>query len=331
MNIWLVALIRAVLILLVMLLNGAMAIYMLRKVLGHAHLRLGPTELGPAGLGQLIADIVKLLVKEDRHPNHSDRWLYLIAPFIVFVPTFVAFAFIPFSDKLVAANPSLSLIMMLAFLSLAPLGIFAAGWSSRSKFATIGAVRAVGGMITYEIPLLLSALPPVMLAGSANLQAIVTAQSTSIWYVIPCLPSFIMFLVCAQMEMGQAPFDMTEADQELVAGFATEYSAMRFGFMYLAEFAENFIMAALAVTLFLGGWTLPGISATALGPFAVLVFVVKCYILIFLFMMVRGTLSRYRVDHYMNVGWKRLLPASILWIMVFAAALKVIAILKGGA
>ena len=330
MNIWLAALLRALLILIVMLLNGSLAIYMLRKVLGHAHLRLGPTELGPAGLAQLIADIVKLLVKEDRHPNRSDRWLYIVAPFIVFVPSFLTFAFIPFSDKLVALNPDLSLLMMLAFLSLPPLGILAAGWASRSKFATIGGVRAVGGMITYEIPLLLSALPPVMLAGSVNLQAIVVAQSTSIWYVLPCLPSFIMFLICAQMEMGQAPFDMTEADQELVAGFATEYSAMRFGFMYLAEFAENFVMAALTVTLFLGGWTLPGISATALGPFAVLVFVIKCYILIFVFMMVRGIYSRYRVDHYMNVGWKRLLPISIVWVMVFAAALKVIMMLKGG-
>ena len=331
MSPWLIALLRALLILLVMLLNGAMAIYMLRKVLGHAHLRLGPTELGPAGLAQLLADIVKLLTKEDRHPNRSDRWLYIIAPFIVFVPSFMTFAFIPFSNKLVAANPDLSLLMMLAFISIPPLGIFAAGWASRSKFATIGAVRAVGGMITYEIPLLLSALPPVMLAGSMNLQAIVMAQSTSIWYFLPCLPSFIMFLICAQMETSQTPFDMTEADQELVAGFATEYSAMRFGFMYLAEFAENFVMAALAVTLFLGGWTIPGISAAALGPFAVLVFVVKCYILIFLFMMIRGTYSRYRVDHYMEVGWKRLLPISVIWIMVFAAALRVIAMLKGGA
>lgn len=331
MNPWVVGLLRALLMLLVMLLNGAMAIYMLRKVLGHAHLRLGPTELGPAGIAQLLADIVKLLTKEDRHPHRTDRWLYIIAPFIVFVPTFIAFAFIPFSTKLVAANPDLSLLMMLAFLSIPPLGVFAAGWSSRSKFATIGAVRAVGGMVTYEIPLLLSTIPPVMLAGSANLQALVLAQSSSIWYVLPCLPSFVIFLICAQMETGQTPFDMTEADQELVAGFATEYSGMRFGFMYLAEFAENFIMASIAVTLFLGGWTLPGISAAALGPFAVLVFVAKCYILIFLFMMIRGTYSRYRVDRYMDVGWKHLLPVSITWIMVFAAALKVIALLKGGA
>jgi NADH-quinone oxidoreductase subunit H len=330
MNPWLIALLRALLILLVMLLNGAMAIYMLRKVLGHAHLRLGPTELGPAGLFQLIADIVKLLTKEDRHPHRTDRWLYIIAPFIVFVPSFVSFAFIPFSDKLVAANPDLSVLMMLAFLSIPPLGIFAAGWSSRSKFATIGAVRAIGGMVTYEIPLLLSTIPSVMLAGSMNFQAIVAAQANSVWYALPCLPSFIIFLICAQMETSQAPFDMTEADQELVAGFATEYSGMRFGFMYLAEFAGNFVMASIAVTLFLGGWTLPGLSATALGPFAVLVFIVKCYLLIFLFMMIRGSYSRYRVDRYMDVGWKRLLPFSIGWILVFAAALKVIALLKGG-
>jgi len=329
MNPWLVALLRALLILLVMLLNGAMAIYMVRKVLGHAHLRLGPTELGPAGIAQLLADIVKLLTKEDRHPNRSDRWLYIVAPFIVFVPSFIAFSFIPFSDKLVAANPELSLLMMLAFLAIPPLGIFAAGWSSRSKFATIGAMRAIGGMVTYEIPLLLAAIPPVILAGSANLRLIVMAQSHTVWYILPCLPSFVIALICAQMETNQAPFDMTEADQELVAGFSTEYSAMRFGFMYLAEFAGNFAFAGLIVTLFLGGWTVPGLSATALGPFAVLVFVVKCYVLIFLFMMVRGTYSRYRVDHYLEVGWKRLLPFSLIWIVVFAAAVQLIAVLKG--
>ncbi|MDR1412809.1 MAG: NADH-quinone oxidoreductase subunit H [Actinomycetes bacterium] len=314
----------------VMLVNGAFIIYMLRKVLGHAHLRLGPTELGPAGIAQLIPDILKLLTREDRHPNYSDRWLYCLAPIIVFVPSLTAFAFLPFSNTLIAADVNLGLLMMLAFLSLVPLGIFAAGWASRSKYALIGAVRAVGGAISYEIPLLLSALTPVLLAGSLNLRQLVLAQANSIWYILPCLPSAVIFFLCAQMETNQTPFDMSEAEGELVAGFSTEYSAMRFGFMYLAEFAGNFTMAALLTTLFLGGWTLPFVNPAQMGVLAPVVFILKTYLVIFCFMMVRGTFSRYRVDQYAALGWKKLIPITLGWTLLFAFALQVIRLLTTG-
>jgi NADH-quinone oxidoreductase subunit H len=314
----------------VMLVNGAMIIWMLRKVLGHAHLRLGPTELGPAGLAQLIPDILKLLTREDRHPNKSDFWLYCLAPLLVFVPSLVAYAFIPFGQGLVAADVNLGLLMMLAFLSLLPLGIFAAGWASRSKYALIGAVRSVGGAVSYEIPLLLSALTPVLAAGSMNLREIVLSQAATVWYILPCLPSAVVFFLCAQMETNQTPFDMTEAEGELVAGFSTEYSAMRFGFMYLSEFSNNFVMAGLLTTLFLGGWTLPGVDPAAMGVLAPVVFIAKTYFVIFCFMMVRGTFSRYRVDQYAALGWKKLIPLTLGWTLLFAFALQLLRTFGGG-
>ena len=330
MDQWLKAFLLVLMTIAIMLTNGGFIIYMLRKVLGHAHLRLGPTELGPAGLGQLIPDILKLLAKEDRHPNKSDRWLYIVAPIIIFLPTLVAFAFIPYGVGLVAADVNLGLLMMLSFLTLMPLGIFAAGWASRSKYALIGAVRSIGGAISFEIPLLLAVLTPVMLAGSLNLSEIVLAQANSIWFIIPCLPAAIIFFICAQMETNQTPFDMSEAEGELVSGFSTEYSAMRFGFIYLAEFAGNFVMAALLVVLFLGGWTLPGIDPASMGVFAPIVMVIKTYFVIFLFMMVRGTFSRYRVDQYAALGWKKLIPITLAWTVLFAIGLRVFQMFLGG-
>ncbi|MCL2746858.1 MAG: NADH-quinone oxidoreductase subunit H, partial [Coriobacteriia bacterium] len=246
------------------------------------------------------------------------KWLYILAPIIIFLPILVAFGFLPFGYHMVAADVNIGLLMMLAFIALVPLGVFAAGWASHNKYSLIGAVRSIGAAITYEIPLLLSVIPVVIMAGSLNLSEIVLAQADSIWFIIPALPSAIIFLICAQMETNQAPFDMTEAEGELVAGFSTEYSAMRFGFIFLAEFAGNFVLAGLAVTLFLGGWTLPGIDPAAMGIFAPIVFVIKTYAVIFLFMMLRGNFSRFRVDKLAQMGWKRMIPFTLVWIIVFA-------------
>ncbi|MCL2403584.1 MAG: NADH-quinone oxidoreductase subunit H [Coriobacteriia bacterium] len=318
MNAWLQAVLWVLMILVVMLANGSLIIYMLRKVLGAAHLRIGPQELGPAGIFQLIPDIIKLLTKEDRHPNNSDRWLYILAPIIIFLPVLVAFGFLPFGYRMVAADINMGIMMMIAFIALVPLGVFAAGWASHNKYSLIGAIRSIAATITYEIPLLLSVIPVVIMAGSLNLSEIVLAQANSIWFVIPALPSAIIFLICAQMETNQAPFDMTEAEGELVAGFSTEYSAMRFGFIFLAEFAGNFVLAGLAVTLFLGGWTLPGVDPATMGILAPVVFVIKTYAVIFLFMMVRGNFSRFRIDRLAQMGWKRMIPFTLVWTIVFA-------------
>jgi len=328
-NPWLQAILWVLMTIVIMLVNGAMIIYMLRKVLGHAHIRIGPQELGPFGIAQLIPDIIKLLTKEDRHPNNSDKWLYCLAPIIIFIPVLVGFGFLPFGYQMVAADVNLGLMMLLAFMTIIPLGVFAAGWASRSKYAVIGAMRSVGAVITYEIPLLVSVIPVVMMAGSLNLSEIVLAQANSIWFVIPALPSAIIFLICAQMETNQAPFDMTEGESELVAGFSSEYSAMRFGFIFLAEFAGNFVLAGLAVILFFGGWTLPGVDPTTMGWLAPVVFITKTYFIIFLFMMVRGNFSRYRVDQLAALGWKRMIPFALIWVMVFAIGFRAFQMIFG--
>jgi len=331
MNDWTRALIHVLVMLVIMMANGAFTIYMLRKVLAKLHLRLGPTELGPAGILQLIPDIVKLLVKEDRHPNVTDRWMYILAPFIVFIPGLTAYAAIPFSETLVAANIQYGLLMTIGFLSIIPLGIFAAGYAGHNKYSLIGAMRSVGGAVSYEVPLVLAGLTPVILAGSLNLGEIVLAQAGSIWYIIPCFPAAVIFFISALMETGQAPFDMAESESELIAGFSTELSAMRFGFVFLTEFSGNFIMAALFTSLFLGGWTLPFIPAEIIAPLAPVIFVAKCYFVIFCFMVVRGSFSRFRVDQMAALGFKELVPVALIWALVFGIGYKVILMYWGGA
>lgn len=330
MNPWLTGLIHCLLLIVVMLLNGSMIIYMLRKVLGHLHLRLGPTELGPGGILQLIPDIVKLLVKEDVHPGKSDRWIYIISPFIVFVPALVAYMCIPFSDKLIGLDSNLGVLLIFGFLTIMPLGIFGAGWASHNKYALIGALRSIGGAISYEIPLVLSALIPVMLTGSLSLRDITLAQANSVWFWLPALPCVAIFFVASLMETNQSPFDMSEAEGELVEGFNTEYSAMRFGFMYLAEFSNNFVMAAIMVSLFFGGWTLPFVDPMHMGAFAPIVFVIKCYLVIFAFMFVRGTFSRFRVDQMIAFGWKKLLPVALVYTMLASVVIKFVQMKMGG-
>ncbi|MCL2492238.1 MAG: NADH-quinone oxidoreductase subunit H [Coriobacteriia bacterium] len=330
MNPWVLALVSVLLLLVIMLLNGSMIIYMLRKVLGHMHLRLGPTELGPAGIAQLIPDIVKLLVKEDRHPNKTDRWMYVIAPILVFVPGLMAYAAIPFSEDLIAADLSYGLLMTIGFLSIIPMGIFAAGIASYNKYSLIGAMRSIGASISYEVPLILSAIVPVMLAGSLNLREIVLAQADSIWFIIPAFPSAVIFFVCALMETANVPFDLAEAETELIAGFSTEYSAMRFGFMYLTEFSNNFIVGALMVVLFLGGWTLPFVPSELIEPIAPVIFVLKTYIMIFLFMTVKGSFSRFRVDQMAALGFKVLVTTALIWALIFGVGYKIFLMSVGG-
>ncbi len=331
MNPVLVAVLRVLAAVGLMLMNGVVLIYMLRKVLGHLHVRLGPTELGPAGMFQTTADVLKLLTKEDITPTTVDKVLYFLAPGMVFVPSLMAYAAIPFSSNWIAADLDLGLLYTIGILSLVPLGIVAAGWSSHNKWSLLGGMRAVAQQITYEVPLLLAALPPVMLAGSLNLADIVRAQGT-VWYWLPCLPAFLFFLIAGLIEANQTPFDMSEADSELVAGFATEYSSMKFGLLFLAEFSNTFLFASLVVTLFLGGWHLPFVPDTVVPAIgAPVVFMVKVYLTIFCLMWIRGTLPRVRIDQLLAVGWKVLLPLSLAWIMITAVFVKLFPMVFGGA
>lgn len=329
MNVVLVIVLRVLAALGLMLANGVVLIYMLRKVLGHLHLRLGPMENGWHGMAQTVFDVLKLLTKEDPTPKAVDKGLFFIAPAIVFVPSLMAYAALPFSNSARIVNLELGLLFTFAVLSLVPLGILAAGWSSNNKWSLLGGMRAVGSQVTYEVPMLLAALPVVMMAGSINLGDIVRAQQP-LWFIYN-VPAFILFFIAGLIESGQTPFDLAEADSELVSGFATEYASMKFGLLFLSEFSNTFIFAALTVTLFLGGWGVPFVPESIMQPIAPIVFMIKTYLVIYLLMVIRGTLPRVRVDQMLAVGWKFLLPASIAWVMITGLVIKLGQTVFGGA
>ena len=327
MNPWIVAILRFLAALGLMLANGVVLIYMLRKVLARLHVRLGPMDNGPYGMFQTVFDVLKLLTKEDPTPGAVDRWLFFAAPAIVFVPSLMAYIVLPFSRTWVIADLPLGLLFMFAVMSVIPLGILAAGWASNNKWSMIGAMRIVGQQVTYEVPMLLAALPVVMMSGSLSLGDIVKAQSGTVLWVIPHwfvlnLPAIVLFFIAGLIESGQTPFDLAEAESELVSGFATEYSSMKFGLLFLSEFSNVFLFSALMVTLFFGGWQVPWVSNDLIQPIAPIIFMLKTYIGIFFIMTIRGTLPRVRVDQLLALGWKFLLPASLAWVMITGLLVK---------
>jgi NADH-quinone oxidoreductase subunit H len=331
MSPWLDGLLRVLAALGLMLANGVILILMLRKVLARFHVRIGPNRVGPKGLLQTVADVGKLLTKEDFAPRAVDRWLFTLAPIAIFVPAFAAYAAIPFSDTWIIADLETGVLYTFAALSLIPIGILMAGWASSNKWSLLGGMRAAAQQIAYEVPLLLSAIPVIMLAGTMNMAVISDAQQ-GVWAVVPRwyifhpigFGAFLLFLVAALAELNQTPFDMSEAESELVAGFATEYSGMRFGFQFLAEFSNEFIVSALAVVLFFGGWTLPFLPVEWTASIAPVVFVIKVYIGIFVLMWIRGTQPRIRIDQLLSLGWKALIPLSLVWITFTGVLLKVV-------
>jgi len=329
MNDALVVILRILAALGLMLANGVVLIYMLRKVLGHLHLRLGPMHVGWHGIGQTLMDVLKLLTKEDITPRGVDKALFFIAPAAVFIPSLMAYAAIPFSSTWKITDLDTGLLYTFAVLSLIPIGLLMAGWGSANKWALLGGMRAAAQQIAYEVPMLLSVLPIVMIAGTLNLGLIVDSQAGYVlgfvpkWYIIWQFPAFALFLVAALVELNQTPFDMSEAESELVAGWASEYSAMKFGLLFLAEFSNLFIISALIVTLFLGGWMIPWIPASYFAPIAPIIFMLKTYLVIFCLMWIRGTFPRVRIDRMMAMGWKILIPAALSWIMGPGIILKV--------
>ncbi|HEY5540626.1 MAG TPA: NADH-quinone oxidoreductase subunit NuoH [Coriobacteriia bacterium] len=328
MNAWLIAVLRFLAALGLMLFNGVVMIYMLRKVLARLHVRLGPMDNGPHGMFQTVFDVLKLLTKEDVTPRAVDKALFFLAPVIVFVPSLMAYMVLPFSRTWVILDVPYGLLFYFAVMSVVPLGILAAGWASNNKWSFIGAMRIVGQQVTYEVPMLLAALPVVMMAGSMSLSDIVRAQSGTFLWILPRwfafnVPALVLFFIAGLIESGQTPFDLAEAESELVAGFSTEYSAMKFGLLYLAEFSNVFLFSALTVTLFFGGWQVPWVSADHVQWVAPIVFMVKTYIGIFFIFAIRGTLPRIRVDQMLATGWKVLLPAALAWVMVTGFVIKV--------
>jgi len=319
--------VRLVSVLGLMLANGVFMIYLLRKVLGHLHIRLGPMHVGWHGALQTINDVMKLLTKEDLTPRAVDRVLFFLAPMVVFVPSFMAYMALPFSASLRAVNLETGLLFTLAVLAVVPIGILMAGWASANKWSLLGGMRAAAMQIAYEVPLLLSVLPVVMIAGTANLGGIVDAQAGTWGAIVPrwfithplLWPTFLIFVIASLIESNQTPFDMSEGESEIVAGFAAEYSAMKFGLMFLSEFSNQFIVSAMGVTLFFGGWLLPWAPMSwyeAVPVLAPAVFIIKTYIGIVIMMWIRGTFPRVRIDRMMTLGWKRLIPAALVMILL---------------
>lgn len=327
--------VRLISVLGLMLANGVFMIYLLRKVLAALHIRIGPLHVGPLGLLQTINDVLKLLTKEDLTPRAVDRVLFFLAPMVVFVPSFMAYLALPFSDTLRAVNLETGLLFTLAVLAIVPIGILMAGWASANKWSLLGGMRAAAMQIAYEVPLLLSALPLVMIAGTANLGGIVDYQAGTFlgfvphWFIFNPIvwPTFLIFVISSLIESNQTPFDMSEGESELVAGFAAEYSAMKFGLIFLSEFSNTFIVSAIGVTLFFGGWLLPWAPASwyeAVPVLAPAVFILKTYLGIVLMWWIRGTFPRVRIDQMMTLGWKRLIPAALVMILITGVVQKAV-------
>jgi NADH-quinone oxidoreductase subunit H len=291
-----------------------------RKFVARLQDRIGPNRVGPFGLLQPIADMIKFFIKEDIVPKSADHALHLLAPIIVVIPVVLAFAVIPWGKQMAAVDLNVGILYLIALGSIGTIGIFAAGFGSNNKFALIGAMRAVAQIISYEIPQVLAISVVVLLVGSLSLVKIVEAQRGWFglqWFVffIPVGPlAFIVYFISATAEVNRVPFDLPEAESELVAGYHTEYSGMKFGLFYLAEFLNTFIISLIGATLFLGGWQGPGVDQIPLlGMFY---FAFKVIVLVILQPWMRGTLPRIRVDQLMNFAWKVLVPVSLALILL---------------
>lgn len=324
----------------VLILAPVMMMYMTwleRKVVARMQDRIGPNRVGPFGLLQPIADMVKFMVKEDIVPEGVDGPVHLLAPIVVVIPVVLSFAVIQFGVGLGAVDLNLGLLYLVAMGSVATIGVFMAGFGSHNKFAMIGGMRAAAQIISYEIPQVLAIAVPVMLAGSISLSGIIQAQSGLFglgWFVfyLPVGPiAFIVYLLAATAEINRVPFDLPEAESELVAGYHTEYSGMKFGLFYLAEFLNTFLISAIGASLFFGGWQGPGVAQ--IPVLGVVYFFGKTILLITVQLWFRGTLPRIRVDQLMNFGWKRLVPLTlgmILFTAIFLWAYRsVLVFLKG--
>jgi NADH-quinone oxidoreductase subunit H len=319
---WWIDAIKAFLIINLVMATFAYMTWVERKVIGRMQLRYGPNRAGPFGLLQPIADLVKLIRKEAFYPGSAVGTLYIMAPVISTFTALAAFAVIPFGNGWEIAgydvtgqvvNVPIGLILLFALGSLGVYGFIVGGWASDSKYSLLGSMRTCAQLVSYEVSLALSVLGVILMAGSLSLVDIVHAQENDWWYAVPQFVGLLVFFVSGVAETNRAPFDLPEAEQELVAGYHTEYSGMRFGLFQMAEYINMIVLSALCVTLFFGGWLGP---VDTLGP---LWFLLKLAIVLFVFIWLRTTLPRLRYDQLMAFGWKILLPVATLNALVTAA------------
>jgi NADH-quinone oxidoreductase subunit H len=305
---------KILLIILPLLLAVAYLTLMERKVIGAMQLRKGPNVVGWFGILQPLADGLKLMLKEVIMPIKANKILFLLAPIITFVLALIGWAVIPFSQNFVVADLNVGVTYLLATSSLGVYGIIIAGWASNSKYAFLGAIRSSAQMISYEVSIGLIIISVVLCAGSLNLSKIVLAQK-ELWYVVPMFPMFILFFISALAETNRHPFDLPEAESELVAGYNVEYASMPFAMFFLGEYANMILICAFASVLFLGGWLPICNNEFCLAIPGFVWLCLKILFLLFCFIWVRATLPRYRYDQLMRLGWKVFLPISLIWVI----------------
>ncbi|RKP43683.1 NADH-quinone oxidoreductase subunit NuoH [Trinickia fusca] len=318
------ALVRILVVSVSILLCVAYLILWERKLIGWMHVRLGPNRVGPKGLLQPIADVLKLLLKEVIQPTAANRWFYLIAPVMTVVPAFAVWAVIPFQAGAVLGNINAGLLYVIAISSVGVYGVILAGWASNSKYAFLGAMRAAAQMVSYEVSMGFALVVVLMTSGSLNLSDIVGSQARGLfasyglnllsWNWLPLLPVFVVYFVSGIAETNRHPFDVVEGESEIVAGHMIDYSGMAFALFFLAEYINMIVISALASVLFLGGWDAPfGFLSFIPGIFWL---VLKVFLLLSVFIWARATFPRYRYDQIMRLGWKVFLPVCILWVVV---------------
>jgi len=329
--------IPAALLITFMALGPIVYVYVERKIAGFMQDRHGPTRVGPYGLLQTVADAIKLMFKEAIYPRGVDKKLFLIAPCLVVLGAFLSFVVIPFGAGIVTADLNVGVFYVVAVSSLSTVGLIMAGWASNNKYALFGAMRSAAQIVSYEIPAGMSLLAIVMIVGSLSLQDIVRAQSGGLpyWFLFRYFPLnvvlFLVFFTAGLAECNRAPFDIPEAESELVAGFHTEYSGFFFAMFFMAEYTEMLIISAMASVLFMGGWAAPlpalqQVGAIGLGP---LWLIAKAWFLVFVMMWLRWTLPRLRVDQLMYVAWKVLLPISMVLVVVIGGLIMIPATRNG--
>jgi NADH-quinone oxidoreductase subunit H len=296
--------------------------YAERKVIAAMHLRRGPNVVGPFGLLQPLADGLKLFLKETVVPTGANPLVFLLAPMVTFSLAMIGWAVIPVSAGWVIADINVGILYLFAISSLGVYGIIMAGWSSNSKYSFLGGMRSAAQMVSYEVSIGFIIVSILLTSGSMNLTRIVEAQS-GLWFCIPHFPMFILFLISALAETNRTPFDLPEAESELVGGYNTEYSAMTFAMFFLGEYANMILMSSICVLLFLGGWLPPMDVAPFTWVPGIVWFALKVSAVLFFYLWARATLPRYRYDQLMRLGWKVFLPLSLGWVVITAVALHV--------
>ena len=296
--------------------------YSERKIIGFMQSRMGPTRVGPYGLLQPIADVLKLVSKEIIIPTSANKGIFLTAPMLMLIPSLLVWSVIPLSEYFIISNINAGLLFILALTSLSVYGVILAGWASNSKYAFLGSMRSAAQIIAYEIAMGFALVGVLMLSGSLNLQNIIYAQSGSIfnWYWLPLFPLFLIYFIAGVAETNRAPFDVSEGESEIVAGFHVEYSGMAFAMFFLAEYMNLILISILCSIMFFGGWLSP-FQGTIIDSYLLFIpgffwLSIKTLVFIFIFLWLRATLPRYRYDQIMRLGWKVFLPITFFWLTI---------------